>query len=381
MGGYLLENEQDIQDLVEGALWMGTGGGGSYQEGFNLLLEVLQEGYQLGWVDPDTVADDLWTVTVGQHGSIAPPPPEIRDEIQRQGLVEAPGDWFLVQAVKELEDALGQTYSCLVPAELGPGSVADSLAAGARLGLPVVDGDYIGRAVPEETQSTYCLHNKHSLKFAAVDPWGNSVFIRKAVNIHAMERIAKMLALASYGLIAVATTPLPARDMKKILVPGTLSKCLRIGQALRQARRNGGDPIAAGIKASGGWQLFSGRVETLNTEDRDGYFFGNVIIAGDGPYRDQTFKVWFKNESLVSWLNDQPWVTSPDLISLVYQENGRGIYNAELQEGDQVAVIGIQGLEGFRTERGLTLAGPGHFGFDIDYHPIEHLVSTEKNQA
>jgi len=29
----------------------------------------------------------------------------------------------------------------------------------------------------------------------------------------------------------------------------------------------------------------------------------------------------------------------------------------------------------FRTEAGLKLAGPEHFGFDIDYVPIEDLIS------
>jgi hypothetical protein len=62
------------------------------------------------------------------------------------------------------------------------------------------------------------------------------------------------------------------------------------------------------------------------------------------------------------------------LVSLVYQENGRGINNAELKEGDEVVAIGISGVEAFRCEAGLELAGPRHFGFDIDYVPIEELV-------
>ena len=48
-----------------------------------------------------------------------------------------------------------------------------------------------------------------------MDRWGNSVFINNAVNTHALERIAKMLAVAAYGDIAVAKTPLLAEEMKK----------------------------------------------------------------------------------------------------------------------------------------------------------------------
>ena len=85
--------------------------------------------------------------------------------------------------------------------------------------------------------------------------------------------------------------------------------------------------------------------------------------------------MWFKNENQVTWLNGSPWICSPDLVTFVYRENGRGIYNAELKEGDEVAVVGMKGVEGFRTEYGLTLAGARHFGFEIDYRPIEILMA------
>jgi len=370
-----LRTIQDCEDLLEGALWMGTGGGGSFDEGLILLKEIMDEGLNLEWVDPATIPDDTWTVTVGLHGSIAPLSQEILEQIQQAGLNECADEWYLVKAVKELGGFINHDFGCMVAGELGPGSLAISLAVSARLGVPIVDGDYIGRAVPEETQSTYRLYGKHSNFFAAVDRWGNTIFVKKAVNTHSLERMAKMLAIASYGDIAVATTPLIAEDMKRILVPGTLTQCLKIGQTIRQARVNGADPIDKAIESINGWRVFDGTVVSLKTEDRDGYFFGTVLIKGSGAFQDQILKVWFKNENQVTWLNGCPWICSPDLISLVYRENGRGIYNAELKEADEVAVVAIKGIEDFRTEYGLTLAGPGHFGFEIDYRPIEILMA------
>jgi DUF917 family protein len=371
-----LKTIEDCENLLEGALWLGTGGGGSYQEGLELLQEVLDESLCLGWVNLEDISDDVWTVTVGLHGSIAPLSTEILDEIHNEGLTEATDEWYLVKAVKELSVSLGLEFGCVVPSELGPDSVAIPLAVGARLDVPVVDGDYIGRAVPEETQSTYCLYGKQSNLFAGVDRWGNSVFVKKAVNTHSLERMAKMLAVASYGDIAVATTPLIAEEMKRIIVPGTLSQCLKIGQAIRHARKNGDDPISAALEEVSGWRLFEGRVAQLETEDRDGYYFGNVHIEGQGKHDGQRLQVWFKNENQVTWLNGEPWVCSPDLVSLVYQGNGRGIYNAELKQDDDVVVIGIRGLDCFRTQKGLALAGPRHYGYDIEYIPIEALMDV-----
>ncbi len=333
MGNTILRSIEDCEDLLEGALWMGTGGGGSFQEGIELLKEVIDEGLWLEWVEAENIPDDVWTVTVGLHGSIAPLSPDILEEIRCKGFIEATDEWYLIKAVKELGIALGYDFGCIVPAELGPDSVAIPLAVGARLGIPVVDGDYIGRAVPEELQSTYCLYGVQSNFFAGVDRWGNSVFVKNAVNNHAFERMAKMLAVASYGDIAVATTPLLAEEMKHIIIPGTLSQCLKIGQTIRHARNNGEDPIEKVLETINGWRLFDGRVAKLETEDRDGYYFGTAYLKGQGKNQGQTLDIWFKNENQVTWLNGKPWVCSPDLVSLVYKENGYGIYNAELKKG------------------------------------------------
>lgn len=373
----VLRTIEECEDLLEGAVWLGTGGGGSYQEGIELLTEVINEGRTIEWMDAENIPDDAWTFTVGLHGSIAPMSAEVLDEIRAQGIVEADDEWYLVKVVKELGTALGREFGCVVPAELGPDSVAIPLAVGARMGILVVDGDYIGRAVPEELQSMYCLYGKQSNLFAGVDIWGNSVFVKHAVSAYALERMAKMLAVASYGNIAVATTPLIASEMKKIVVRGTLTRCLQIGQSLREARAKDIDPIDATLETAKAWRLFDGQVSSLETEDRGGYYYGTVEITGKEKYAGQTLKVWFKNENHITWLNDKPWVTSPDLITFLYTDSGKGIYNSDLKIGDEITAIGMKGIEGFRTEYGLSLAGPEHFGFDIEYTPLEKLICTE----
>ncbi len=106
--------------------------------------------------------------------------------------------------------------------------------------------------------------------------------------------------------------------------------------------------------------------------------FGAIRIEGRGDYEGQTLEVWFKNENHVTWLNGRPWVCSPDLVSLVDHESGEGTTNTLLREGDEVVAVGLKGLEAFRTEFGLDQAsGPRYFGFDIDYVPIEELMTDK----
>jgi DUF917 family protein len=371
-----LETQQDCEDFVQGCLFMGTGGGGSVRWGMGMLREALQDGLPLEWVDVDDIPDDVLTVTAYGMGSVAPVSQQTLNEIQRLGLLDKFGDRSMEEAVKELGNYLGKPIGCMVAAELGAGNTPAPLVTGARLGIPVVDGDYAGRAIPDEMQGTPYLYGKHSWPFASVDQWGNVTIGKYTVNPHMLERIGKMLAVAAYGKTTMAATPLPAREMKAIVVRGTLTKCLAIGRAKRQAQEQGEDPVGAALAVTGGWRLFEGTVTGKEWEDRGGYMFGTTHIRGTGEHAGQTLDVWFKNENHVSWLNGKPWVCSPDLLTLVYKESGEGTTNTLLKEGDDVVAVGIKGLEAFRSEFGLNEAsGPRYFGFDIDYVPIEALMA------
>jgi DUF917 family protein len=371
-----LQSPEDCEDFILGCLFLGTGGGGSPEWGRRMLKGALEDGITPEWVDADDIPDDVWTVTPYGMGSIAPVSQDTQQEIERLGLVRRFGDEAMAEVVKELGEYLGKPIGCLVAAEIGAGNSPAPLVTGARLGIPVVDGDYAGRAVPEEMQATTYLYGKSSWPVASVDKWGDVAIVKSAVSSHMNERIGKMLAVAAYGSTTMAGTPLPAREMKEVLVHGTLTKCLAIGQAMREARTKDDDPIDAALRVTGGWRLLEGVVTGKEWEDRGGYMFGTTHVKGSGAYKGQTLDVWFKNENHVSWLNGEPWICSPDLVSLVYRDSGEGTTNSHIKEGDDVVAVGMKGLEAFRTDFGLNrAAGPRYFGFDINYVPIEKLVT------
>lgn len=369
-----ITNMEEAEELILGCLVLGTGGGGRAERGLALIQAALDEGLTLSWVDADEIADDVMTVQPYGMGSVAPMSQAALEEIQRVGLVETHPLDSMVEAVRELGVYLGQPIGCIVPSEPGASNLPEPLVVGARLGIPVVDGDYAGRCIPEEMQTTPFLTGKNSYPFASVDRWGDVVICRQTQNAHMLERIGKMLAVAAYGNTSMAATPLLGKEMKDILVRGTITKASTIGRAIRRARQAGEDPVAAAVRAAGGWRLFDGVVSEKWWEDRDGYMFGTVVVSGSGKYAGHSLKVWFKNENHVSWLDGKPFVCSPDLLTFLYPD-GLGPSSAQISEGDRVSAIGMKGVEAFRTPFGLDHAsGPRYFGFDIDYRPIEEIV-------
>jgi DUF917 family protein len=374
MATHALTTIQDCEDFVSGCMFMGTGGGGDREWGLGMLTAALAEGLPLGWTDLADIPDGAWSCTAYGMGSIAPKGDSTQKAIEALGLTDRLGPNAMAQAVRELAAYTGKPITVIVPSELGAGNSPAPLVTAMRLGITCVDGDYAGRAIPDEMQGTPYLYGKTSHPLASVDRWGDVVILKEAANPFMLERIGKMLSVAAHGTCYQAATLLPVAEMKEIVVPGTLTKSLELGRAIRQAREAGADPIAAAIAHTGGHLLFEGQVVKKDWEDRDGYMFGTTTIQGSGRFAGHTLAVWFKNENHVSWLDGQPWVCSPDLIVIADRATGEGYTNTVIDVGHEVAVVGIRGLEAFRTKRGLACAGPRYFGFDIDYRPIEELL-------
>jgi len=111
-----------------------------------------------------------------------------------------------------------------------------------------------------------------------------------------------------------------------------------------------------------------------DTESREGYFWGTHEFRGSGDFSGQQFKIWVKNENHVTWLNGEPYVTSPDIITVVDAGTCEPTINPDVAEGKDYVVIGMKADEKFRSERGLAVLCPNYFGFEIDYRPIETIV-------
>jgi DUF917 family protein len=366
-----LRDRTDVEDFLRGANFLSASGGGDPAEQRELLHEDLDRGLDLGWQPVDPRSGAL-TCTACFSGSIAP---EVFED-SPQAAALAPGERLrrpLAEAVRELERYLGQPVDALVSVEIGAINTGAILDAAATLGKVLVDGDYAGRAIPELHATTPHVFGVEVLPWALVDRFGNRLVIRASASNAFAERIGKFLAQASFGLIGCALVPLPAREVARIYVPGTLTECLELGRAIRVAREGGRDPVAAAAEAIGGWVLFRGTI-TAREWRNTGYLEGHHLIAGEGEHAGRTLKVWFKNENHLSWLDGRPFVCSPDLIEVCDAETAEPLVNTYLKEGDRVAVVGRRRREAFDSEAGLAALGPAHFGWDVPFQPIERLV-------
>ena len=378
MGNVILRTRQECEDFVRGLCFMGAGGGGRPSRGLKLLHDQLEVGREIQWVDVDSLPDEAWTATVaglgGRGGGGG-----TEEELAELGCVEQKYDalGLMVAAVQALEDAAGIKMEAIVPGEIGGSNVPAPIVAALELGLPVVDGDYAGgRAIPELPQTIPEVRGVPVCPLSLVTRWGDTLILRDTVSTAMADRIGRMMCVAAYGGVGISWYLMQIKDIKEMLAAGTLTQALHVGQAIREAREEGADPVAAAVKAVDGWLLFEGELTATEVADEESYAFGlgSHTLKGLGGHEGHTFKIWYKNEYHVSWRDGQPFVTSPDSLIMVDLKTGEPATSYDFSVGDQVAVVGRKAHPVHRTEKGIKLLGPRHFGFDLDYVPIEERV-------
>ncbi len=367
-----LDSRQQIGDFVRGCVFFGTGGGGSPDEGRGLLEAQLDAGRKVGWVDVEEIPDDAWCVRISRTGTTAPPTPDMVAEKERLGL--GPAELDQIKSIEELSRYVGREIRVIVPPEIGAGNSSAAVATAARGGYIAVDGDYVGRAIPEVAMTTPCLAGKSVWPLATVDRWGNCCIIKHTISYEFVERLARHMAMASFGNTGLAGFLLPAREMKEVVVRDTMTQCLELGRAIRESREAGKDPVEAAVRFVDGWLLFEGTVTRKTGENRAGFYWGEHLIEGRRDFSGHEMKIWFKNECLVSWKDGLPFVTAPDMLALVDRSTGEPRTNNQVEEGHEIAVVGVRAREPYRTKAGIDILGPRHFGFDLDYVPIERIM-------
>ena len=156
-----LKTEQDCRDFLTGLKLMGTGGGGSPAAGLEMLLQALAEGLELRWVDAADLPEDVFSCTTFGSGSISEETPDSLEEIEalakKLGVPNKFGYQAPAAAVQELAQYANVKIGAIVPVELGASNTPAPLITAAQMGIPLVDGDYSGRAVPQDMQTTYFI--------------------------------------------------------------------------------------------------------------------------------------------------------------------------------------------------------------------------------
>jgi DUF917 family protein len=353
----------DLESIAIGAGILGTGGGGNPYLGKLKARRLLRTGHRVEVMSIDELADDALVVTVGGVGA-----PTI-------GIERIDSGTETYDAVRTLEEYLGRRFDALIPAEIGGGNSIEPMIAAAQAGVPVIDGDGMGRAFPEIPMLTYFIYGVSCFPCAIADVHGNRVIYPTGFDGDFLERLIRSSVVQMGGHAGLAIAVMSGADVKRTAVRDTLSLARDVGARVRAARSLKQDAVEVILDALAGRLLFTGKLVDVDRTTKDGWVSGLVEIEGLDDCAGRAMTIAFRNENLIAWEAEEVVATVPDLICIVHLEDGEPITTELLRYGHRVAVIGVECSPLLRTPEALAVVGPAAFGYDVPFRPLSRRAA------
>ncbi|MEH7252677.1 DUF917 domain-containing protein [Neobacillus niacini] len=352
---------KEIEDISVGAALLGTGGGGDPYIGKLMAIQAIEEFGEVTLLNVDEVPEDALVVPSSMMGA-----PTVM-------LEKPPGGEEAIEAFKKLENYLGKKIYGTFPIEAGGVNSMLPFALAARLGLPVIDADGMGRAFPELQMVTFYLDDIPATPGVFADERGNTLLLSTIDNVWT-ERIARSATVQMGGSTMVAMYSMTGKQLKNSGIPNILDLEENIGKTIRLAKENNQNPITELLRLVDGFQLFSGKVADIHRKTETGFARGTATFEGLNDDKGKTLQVHFQNEHLLAQSDGRTLCSTPDLIAVLDIETGLPITTEGIRYGARCVVIGIPCNPKWRTEKGIKTVGPRYFGYDLDYVPVEQLV-------
>ena len=347
--------------IAQGSSVLGAGGGGNPYIGRLMVQQILGDKGTVPVIELDALADDDLILLIAMMGA-----PAVMVE-------KFPSGREIPDLVAMMERLMGRKVAAILCIEAGGLNSTIPFIAAAQMGLPIIDGDAMGRAFPELQMVSFTLGGIKATPMAMFDDKGNGATFDTISNKWT-ERLARALTIEMGGSAMVGLYVVTAGQIRDLLIKGSLSKALRMGQIM--AEHGAG---AAGVLAQtfGGAILFQGRVRDVERRSDSGFTRGKVVVEGQGDFKNREAELSFQNEFLALREGSKTHATTPDLITLLDANTGEPVTTDIVKYGLAVNVLGLPCDKIWRSPAALDLVGPRYFGLDMDYVPFraDHVQS------
>ena len=351
-------DEAVLEDLALGAAVLGTGGGGDPYIGKLMARQAIRDYGPVELYTLDELNDDDLVVPTAMMGA-----PTVMVE-------KMPNGDDIVNAFLSVGKYIGAPVKATMSIEAGGLNSVVPIYCAARLRVPMVDCDGMGRAFPELQMVTHTIHGISSTPFAMSDERGNTVLMETISNLWT-ETFARSVTVNMGAMAMIALYAATAAQLREAAIPGTITLAEDIGRIVRRARLEEEEPVETIRAAVGGYLIFKGKIGDVERRTEAGFAKGDAMIEGIDDYAGQLLQLSFQNEHLAARIDGEFRVTVPDLLAVLDVDTGEPITTEGLRYGFRVAILAIPCDKKWRSPKGLELVGPGYFGYDTEYVPVE----------
>ena len=303
----------DLENLVKGATFLASGGGGTYDSAMLFVQNFTKKHYErteVSIIDVDDIPenDSKCAIVLAYLGT----PTKLKDAVTPDAAIQS------VNTIQEELKKRGKELGYIVPIEVGGISTLVSCLVGAKLNLTVINADGAGRAVPLLQMTTFATHG------ADVNP---CVLTNSSDYKIVYEVSDSREASASTTIEALARSALSMREFDQVggitmwTMDRALTKCIQLGKIIGNEQYLIKPNISSIQNVLNTINYHSqivcqGKILDAKNTAIGGFDSGLMTIQQDQT-PENLIKIIFQNESLIVWDSGQgsPLVTAPDLIS------------------------------------------------------------------
>lgn len=338
---------QELDALVVGVTLLGSGGGGDTGAFGRMLRRRLGDG-ELVLRDASD-APGAYVSPIGVVGATS----VLAEKLPSGGEFDT--------AVRAVSRWTGQTVSGLMSLEAGGLNGLSPLIAALDLGLPFVDADLMGRAMPRLDQFSWAVAGRSLTPCALSEPSGQ-VIVVDHVDAAGLERAVRSFVAHTGGWAVLALAPTPVEAATSDAVTGSLTRALALGRAHAGLDVGAGPQTVAATL--GGRLLGGGRVEEVarHSVPPGGAAFGRGSVCVVDSATRAVLRIETENEYLLAMVDGEPVVSTPDLVCVLDRRTLQPIFVDAIRTGDEVLVLALPGPTWWRRSDRITHVGPEAFG-------------------
>lgn len=330
-------DDRTLRDLARGCGLLGAGGGGDTFVPLTMARRAIAEHGPVDVVDPGDLPAHGLVMPCGLLGSPVVAAERILSGDEGRTLRATVQAWF------------GDPVVALMPYSIGGGNGLVCATWAARLGLPLLDADAMGRTFPSLAQMATGLGGVRATPAILTDGRGNTVVLDAADDAGA-ERLARQIAASMGGVCAVAVACLTVRDAQRCAILGSIS-----GAVARGADRDGLGQVLA-----------EGRIGEIERRIAG----GAISISATLDAGARRIRLEAQSEILLALEDGEARAAVPDALALVDAASGAPLLVERLRDGQAVRLLVLEAAPIWRTPGGRALTTPATFALDVDEIPV-----------
>ncbi|WMJ74072.1 DUF917 domain-containing protein [Cytophagaceae bacterium ABcell3] len=327
--------EKDLKNLVYGAAFLGSGGGGAISTGLDFVKTVIKntkgEGVELLSAEDIFNAHDHACVIcdIGAISAI--------EENQSQAIINAYNvfeKWYFKNKEKK--------FSSVLPIETGPENSLAPFVLASKKNIPVLNADGAGRAVPELSLCTFALFENSVTASIANDQ--TDWMLVNTTDASSLDNMLRPVteSPAFHSSASMALWGASLQQHFNNAATGTLKNAIMTGyllEALRNKDQSLEKEALPEVNKLQARKLVSGKVTDIQHQQKNAFDFELITLKTSD---NQLFKVYTQNENLVLIDSSEKQIICQAPESICYlTQSLHPLTNSEIKLNDNIHLIGV----------------------------------------